>query len=147
MIGESEAIPTMQIRNNGGARLVVTSASGANGNGCGTLLAFDRAGAPLGAFSDDDRIADPRGLAVDRQNRLLYSWLFPPDLIPQATSFYRAASCHFLGALVLLVTAGYFWPRVPVRMARERTRSLRLRPMGPGSCPGGYRMPTSVLST
>lgn len=51
VIGESEAIRTMQTRNNGGARLVVTSASGANGNGCGALLAFDRAGAPLGAFS------------------------------------------------------------------------------------------------
>jgi DNA-binding beta-propeller fold protein YncE len=62
----------MQIRDNGGVRSLVTSASGANGNGCGRLLAFDRTGAPLGVFSDDDRIADPRGLAVDRQNRLLY---------------------------------------------------------------------------
>jgi hypothetical protein len=52
--------------------LVVTSAAGANGNGYGTLLAFDPAGAPAGAFSADDRIADPHGLAVDRERGLLY---------------------------------------------------------------------------
>jgi len=42
--------------------LLVTSAAGANGNGYGTLLAFDLNGRPLGAFSGDSRIADPRGL-------------------------------------------------------------------------------------
>lgn len=52
--------------------LLVTSAAGANGNGYGTLLAFDRNGRPLGAFSDDSRIADPRGLAVDRDQGLLF---------------------------------------------------------------------------
>jgi len=62
----------MGIRDRGGARLVVTSAAGANGNGYGTLLAFDLAGEPLGPFSADDRIADPRGLAIDREKRLLY---------------------------------------------------------------------------
>jgi len=62
----------MEFRNRGGARLVVTSAAGANGNGYGTLLAFDPAGEPLGPFSADDRIADPRGLAVDWKQRLLY---------------------------------------------------------------------------
>lgn len=36
------------------------------------MLAFDRAGRPLGAFSNDSRIADPRGLAVDRRNKLLF---------------------------------------------------------------------------
>ena len=46
--------------------LLVTSAAGANGNGYGTLLAFDLNGRSLGAFSGDSRIADPRGLAVDR---------------------------------------------------------------------------------
>ena len=45
--------------------LLVTSAAGANGNGYGGLLAFDLDGSPLGAFSDDSRIAHPRGLAVD----------------------------------------------------------------------------------
>lgn len=38
----------------------------------GTLLAFDPDGGPLGAFSNDGRIADPRGLAVDLKERLLF---------------------------------------------------------------------------
>jgi len=59
-------------RYEGAGRVVVTSAQGANGNGYGKLLAFDLSGAPLGPFSADDRIADPRGLAVDREKRLLY---------------------------------------------------------------------------
>jgi hypothetical protein len=45
--------------------LLVTSASGANGNGFGALLAFQSDGGLRGTFIDDDRIADPRGLAVD----------------------------------------------------------------------------------
>jgi hypothetical protein len=53
-------------------RLLVTSASGANGNGYGALLAFDRGGRPLGMFSDDARIADPRGLAVESDTGLLF---------------------------------------------------------------------------
>jgi hypothetical protein len=52
--------------------LLVTSAFGANGNGYGALLAFDRNGTPLGAFCNDPRIADPRGLAVHEDARLLY---------------------------------------------------------------------------
>ena len=52
--------------------ILVTSAAGANGHGYGTLLAFDLNGRPLGAFSDDNRIADPRGLAVDRDDGLLF---------------------------------------------------------------------------
>jgi hypothetical protein len=52
--------------------LLVTSASGANGDGYGTLLAFDGNGAPLGPFCNDERIADPRGLVVDQHERLLY---------------------------------------------------------------------------
>ena len=52
--------------------LLVTSASGANGNGYGALLAFDREGRLLGPFSKDDRIADPRGLAVDPRQKLLF---------------------------------------------------------------------------
>ena len=62
----------MELRNRASGRLVVTSAAGANGNGYGTLLAFDLRGEALGPFSADDRIADPRGLAVDREQRLLY---------------------------------------------------------------------------
>ena len=52
--------------------LLVTSAAGANGNGYGALLAFDRAGRPLGTFSSDNRINDPRGLAVDQRQKLLF---------------------------------------------------------------------------
>jgi hypothetical protein len=52
--------------------LLVTSASGANGDGHGTLLAFYRDGRSLGAFSNDRRIADPRGLAVNRNEGLLF---------------------------------------------------------------------------
>src|SRR5580765_3020824 len=52
--------------------LLVTSAAGANGNGYGALLAFDRGGRPLGAFSNDSRISDPRGLAVDQRQKLLF---------------------------------------------------------------------------
>jgi hypothetical protein len=52
--------------------LLVTSASGANGGGYGALLAFDRDGKPLGVFSNDQRIADPRGLVVHQEERLLY---------------------------------------------------------------------------
>ena len=52
--------------------VLVTSASGANGNGHGALLAFDRDGKPLGVFSDDSRIVDPRGLALDEKERLLF---------------------------------------------------------------------------
>jgi hypothetical protein len=43
------------------------SAAGVNGDGYGALLAFDRNGGPLGAFSNDARIADPPGLAVDQK--------------------------------------------------------------------------------
>jgi hypothetical protein len=52
--------------------LLVTSASGANGNGYGALLAFDRDGRPLGRFSDDSRIVDPRGLAAEPGSGLLF---------------------------------------------------------------------------
>jgi hypothetical protein len=52
--------------------LLVTSAAGNNGNGFGTLLAFDFGGSLLGTFSDDSRIANPRGLAVNRGAGLLF---------------------------------------------------------------------------
>ena len=52
--------------------LLVTSAAGANGDGYGALLAFDLSGRPLGEFTSDERIADPRGLAVDQVNGSLY---------------------------------------------------------------------------
>src|ERR1700679_1325127 len=52
--------------------LLVTSASGASGNGYGALLAFELDGGLRGTFIDDDRIADPRGLAVDPKENLLF---------------------------------------------------------------------------
>jgi len=52
--------------------LLVTSASGASGNGFGALLAFKLDGSLRGTFIDDDRIADPRGLAVDAKQNLLF---------------------------------------------------------------------------
>lgn len=52
--------------------LLVTSAAGNNGDGFGSLLAFDLGGRPLGTFSDDSRIADPRGLAVNPAEKLLF---------------------------------------------------------------------------
>ena len=45
--------------------LLVTSASGMNGAGFGSLLAFGEDGGLLGSFSEDARIVDPRGLGVD----------------------------------------------------------------------------------
>lgn len=54
-------------------QIIVSSASGANGDGYGTLLAFDPAGVALGAFGEQDtRIIDPRGLCVDPKGELLY---------------------------------------------------------------------------
>lgn len=53
-------------------RLLVTSAAGTNGHGYGKLLTFDLSGRPLGPFSDDSRVADPRGLAVNWDKGLLY---------------------------------------------------------------------------
>jgi hypothetical protein len=45
-------------------RIVVTSASGANGDGYGALLCFSAGGRLAGPFSDDRRITDPRGLSL-----------------------------------------------------------------------------------
>src|SRR5580698_3585900 len=52
--------------------ILVTSASGINGNGYGALLAFKRDGTLIGPFNDDSRIVDPRGLAVDQKAGLLF---------------------------------------------------------------------------
>jgi DNA-binding beta-propeller fold protein YncE len=53
-------------------RLLVSSAKGSNGAGYGAILAFDVVGNALGSFSDDSRVADPRGLCVDPNGDLLY---------------------------------------------------------------------------
>ncbi len=53
-------------------RVLVSSACGANGDGYGTVLAFDADGAPSGTFGEDHRITDPRGLSVDPSGGLVY---------------------------------------------------------------------------
>jgi hypothetical protein len=62
--------------------LLVTSASGANGAGYGTLLAFGEDGELLGPFSKDARIVDPRGLGVNEGLLFLNSgsnWILALD--------------------------------------------------------------------
>lgn len=55
-------------------QIIVSSASGANGAGYGTILAFDPTGTALGAFGEKQgtSIVDPRGLCVDPKGELLY---------------------------------------------------------------------------
>jgi len=53
-------------------RILVTSASGANGNGYGAVLGFGPEGELTGPFSSDPRIADPRGLSLDPSGALVY---------------------------------------------------------------------------
>jgi DNA-binding beta-propeller fold protein YncE len=54
------------------SRILVTSASGANGAGFGALLGFDFGGRRLASFSHDPRISDPRGIRVNPSGSLLY---------------------------------------------------------------------------
>jgi hypothetical protein len=53
-------------------QLLVTSAGSANGAGYSALLSFDAEGAPMGPFSSDPRIVDPRGLCLDPSGALVY---------------------------------------------------------------------------
>jgi DNA-binding beta-propeller fold protein YncE len=53
-------------------RILVTSASGASGNGYGAILGFGPEGEFTGPFSSDPRITDPRGLSVDPSGALVY---------------------------------------------------------------------------
>ena len=53
-------------------RILVTSASGANGNGYGAVLGFGPEGDFTGPFSSDPRVADPRGLSLDPSGALVY---------------------------------------------------------------------------
>src|ERR1700754_3293432 len=65
--------PSMSTRKKGVVmRILVTSASGANGNGYGAILGFGPRGEFLGPFSTDPRIADPRGLSLDPSGALVY---------------------------------------------------------------------------
>jgi DNA-binding beta-propeller fold protein YncE len=53
-------------------QILVTSASGANGAGYGTLLGFSADGKLAGPFSGDPRISDPRGLSLSPAGDLVY---------------------------------------------------------------------------
>ena len=53
-------------------QLFVTSAGSANGGGYGAILSFDAEGEPMGPFSSDPRIVDPRGLSLDPSGALIY---------------------------------------------------------------------------
>jgi len=53
-------------------RILVTSASGANGDGYGTILSFSAGGDLSGPFSDDPRITDPRGMGLSPGGDLVY---------------------------------------------------------------------------
>jgi DNA-binding beta-propeller fold protein YncE len=53
-------------------RLLVTSASGANGDGFGAILGFTQQGVTEGPFSLDPRVVDPRGLCLDPAGELVY---------------------------------------------------------------------------
>jgi hypothetical protein len=55
-----------------GVRILVTSASGANGDGFGAVLGFGAKGEFTGPFSRDLRVADPRGLSLDPSGALVY---------------------------------------------------------------------------
>ena len=52
--------------------ILVTSASGSNGDGYGALLSFRLDGTFIGSFSDDPRIVDPRGMSVSSDRQHLY---------------------------------------------------------------------------
>ena len=53
-------------------RILVTSASGANGDGYGTVLSFSAGGTPAGPFSHDPRVTDPRGMSLSPAGDLVY---------------------------------------------------------------------------
>ena len=53
-------------------RILVTSASGASGNGYGAILVFSPEGEFTGPFSSDPRIADPRGMSLDPSGAFVY---------------------------------------------------------------------------
>jgi DNA-binding beta-propeller fold protein YncE len=52
--------------------LLVSSAAGTTGAGYGKILSFADDGEPIGVFGDDRRIVDPRGLGIDRVDKLLF---------------------------------------------------------------------------
>jgi len=53
-------------------QILITSASGANGDGYGAVLSFTASGELKGPFSQDRRISDPRGLSLDPSGEFVY---------------------------------------------------------------------------
>jgi DNA-binding beta-propeller fold protein YncE len=53
-------------------RILVTSASGANGDGYGAIVDFSSPDSFIKAFGLDRRITDPRGLSLDQAGELVY---------------------------------------------------------------------------
>ncbi|HTX09732.1 MAG TPA: WD40 repeat domain-containing protein [Solirubrobacteraceae bacterium] len=53
-------------------RVLITSSSGANGQGYGALLSFSAQGALRGTLSHDSRLVDPRGMAPHEGDSLIY---------------------------------------------------------------------------
>ena len=53
-------------------RILISSASGVNGDGYGAVLSFAADGALAGSFSQDRRITDPRGLGLGPSSELVY---------------------------------------------------------------------------
>ncbi len=53
-------------------RILVSSASGSNGNGFGRVIEFDEHGRVLGWFGRDARIHDPRGLYFDAERQCVF---------------------------------------------------------------------------
>ena len=74
--------------------LLVTSASGANGDGFGALLSFELDGTLRGTFIDDDRIVDPRGLAIDPNENSAH--FFSARLKTRPEQWTRPATHAFL---------------------------------------------------
>jgi DNA-binding beta-propeller fold protein YncE len=54
------------------AQILITSASGANGDGYSAVLSFTADGQLKGTFGQDCRISDPRGLSLDPSGELVY---------------------------------------------------------------------------
>jgi hypothetical protein len=71
---------------------LVTSATGA-GYGYGKILAFAPDGKPSGAFGNDPRIVDPRGLGIERIDGCSSSTAAPIELRPLGTTNVAADHC------------------------------------------------------
>jgi hypothetical protein len=86
---------------------LVTSASGANGDGFGALLTFELDGTLRGKFNDD-RIVDPRGLAVNPNENLLF---LPLGFVLSLVRLFRRSTSYAL--LLFRITSDYELNHLP----------------------------------